>query len=84
MYTTNIALKHSYDLVTRDDKTFHPFPKKLTSGPDKEAEKLSEPNVPKVGSRGISDVRKKQIQGKLVSRKIFVETNPMRYLLFRN
>ena len=79
MYTTNIALKHSYDLVTRDDKTFQPFPKKLTSGPEIEARKLLEPKAPKVGPRGISDQRKKQIQGKLMSRKICVETNPIRY-----
>ena len=59
MYTTNIVLKHSYDLVTKDDKSFQPFPKKLTSDPDIEARKLLEPKVPKVGPRGISDQHKK-------------------------
>ena len=79
MYTTNIVLKHSYDLVTKDDKSFQPFPKKLTSDPDIEARKLLEPKVPKVGPRGISDQHKKQIQGKLISKQICVETNPIQY-----
>ena len=53
MYTTNIALKHSYDLVKRDVKTFQQFPKTLTSDPEIEARKLSEPKEPKVGPLGI-------------------------------
>ena len=72
MCRSNIALMHSYDMVSNSDKSPMPSPGAITIDPFGEAGELSEPTVPKIGDRGISDVRKKKIQGRSIRKKICV------------